>query len=156
MKVGRLQKPLMPFDWSFIFPPPSSIVVFFVPWVQQTSANAHLMPPSLKYPQAHADHSPVKATHSPLTISVFPSSVCLALLLHHAMKDTGPLEMLSLRKEVSWSPPPSYCFFITYYLCLTDLLQTNGCHMERERLRKGKEGKTLSTSSSSPWPSESL
>lgn len=80
-------------------------------------------------------------------------SPSVLLPLCFAMKDTRPLEILSLRKKARVPPPPSFCFFITYYLCLTDLLQTNGCHMEKER-QKGrgegrKGGKNLFTS---PFP----
>lgn len=53
---------------------------------------------------------------------------------HQASGDPVP-------QEESKRPPPSYCFFITYYLCLTALLQTNGCHMEKERQRRRKEGR---------------
>lgn len=77
MKIGRFKKPLMSFDLSFISPSSSSIFVFFVPR-GQAGVKTHLKPPSLKYPQAHADHSPVIASHSPLTIAVFPASVRLA------------------------------------------------------------------------------
>ena len=65
---------------------------------------------------------------------------------HQASGDPVP-------QEESKRPPTSYCFCITYYLCLTDLLQTNGCHMEKERQRRKKESKkTLSASSFSLWP----
>lgn len=44
-------------------------------------------------------------------------------------------------QEESKRPPPSLCFFITYYLCLTDLLHTNGCHMEKESKAEENEEK---------------
>lgn len=117
-------------------------------------------------------NTPVKANQSPFLAfyhsfatwwctdhSLSPSLFLLQSLLQSisfpfcflpafAVKDTRPLEIPSLRKKTSVPPPPPSFSFITYYLCLTDLLQTNGCHMEKERrhgfrLRK-EEGKPLS------------
>lgn len=75
--------------------------------------------------------------HLPLSLSA-----CLAFSPffregHKASGDPVP-------QEESNRPPPSFCFFITYYLCLTDLLQTNGCHMEKERQRRTRKEKKIS------------
>lgn len=93
-----------------------------------------------------------------LSVSSSSPSISVSPSRRHAMKDTRPLEVPALRKKASERPPgpplpPSYRFFITYYLCLTDLLQTNGCHMEKEKQGRRKEGrkeKTLSLRPLSP------
>lgn len=105
---------------------------------------------SFWFSRQRTDHftclQPVFPPSPSLSPSIYPSihlSLSLSLRLafapfccegHQASGDPVP-------QEESKRPPPSYCFFITYYLCLLDLLQTNGCHMEKERKEKG--GKTL-------------
>lgn len=79
----------------------------------------------------------------PLRLLLLPVHLRLALSPscyegHQASGGAGPQEE---SKRASPCPPPSYRFFITYYLCLTDLLQTNGCHMEKEKQGRRKEGR---------------
>lgn len=89
----------------------------------------------------------------PPSLSLFQSllqSISLSLSFSPLRREGHQASGDAVPQEESKRPPPSYCFFITYYLCLTDLLQTNGCHMEKERQRRRKEerkeGKALSFS----------
>lgn len=101
-----------------------------------------------------------KITLTTCSWSLFPPSLSFPLSLSSLCREGHQASGDPVPQEESKRPPPAYCFFITYYLCLTDLLQTNGCHMEKERQRRRKEVRkeklSLSTSSFLLWPSKFL
>lgn len=119
-------------------------------------AKTHLKPPSLKYPQADAGYAAVMAFPLPLAITTF---LLLSISLsppscyegHQAPGDVVPQEGGELES-------PSLLLFFHNLLFMSDRPPPDKWlpYGERERLKKGKKGKTLSTSLRSPWPSENL
>lgn len=107
MKIGGVGK-----LFSSISPSPSCIFVFLhVLGASRPPTRPHPPTPSLRPCKRNAADSLVPSSPSPLTIPAFSGFCPSRFLLRHAMKDTRPLETLSLRKEVSWSPPSLLLFF---------------------------------------------